>query len=508
MLRIDGDEVLVDLGSADGVHPGDEVRLYRRISVEHPVTHRVIEDRFPLGDEQLEQVAERMAIIVVDTPLDHPPTVGDTVVLLRSTPALETPAPPDSCPVCPSCPVQPVCEMDPQARALLDAFGRTLGQPIEQRIGVWEAYLAANPATPWSSVVSADVESLRAMLRTLRGGAPALTPGTRPRAGHDPPLEACTGDAVELVVAIDAPDMIRLVQMHVRHEDERGYREFDLTRDGDFYFRGTIPAEFVREDGFQYFLVAVTTAGAEVPLGGTPERPIAVPVEERFEAPPVRSDRSNLHTSFEYVDFYVNSFARDYYLKFEADFRYVVGSWFYALRMGFGIFDGSGGPVETTDWTGNDESLPDPEPISYRYGFTELEFRFHELFYLIGRISFGSASAYELGGRAPEALVGGGGRIRIGRPNGTNLELGGGYTEALGYEANVSVNLGLVEDVPLRAHIIVTDMPLNDDLGVRLVAEAGWRPTPWFEFAGLAGYDIRDINHTGLSLGLGLTFLW
>ena len=127
---------------------------------------------------------------------------------------------------------------------------------------------------------------------------------------------------------------------------------------------------------------------------------------------------------------------------------------------------------------------------------------------VIGRISFGSARAYAQGNRAPEALVGGGGRIRIGRPSGTNLELGGGYIEDLGYEANVSVNLGLVDDVPLRAHIIVTDMPVNEALGVRLVAEAGWRATSWFEFVGLVGYDIRDINHTGISLGLGTTFLW
>jgi hypothetical protein len=512
VLRIDGNEVLVDVGLADGVRPGDGVRLYRRISVEHPVTHRVIEDRFPLGEEELAQVAERMSIIVIDRPLDHPPTVGDSVVLLGGGPEpLPEPEPPVVvCQECPACPAAAPCELDPEARALLEAFGRTLGQSLDQRIVVWEQYLAAHRDEPWTRVVAADVESLRAMLRSMRGGAPAPGAPGQPRIGHVPPTQAYVGEPVHIVLAVERPEALRLAQVHVRRRDEHGYRTYDLERDGDFYFRGGIPDEFVRGDGFEYFLVGVGLDGVETPLGGRPDRPIRIVVGERFEAPPERTDRSHLHTSFEYVDFFANAFARDYYLRFETDFRYVLGTWFYGLRMGFGIFDGSGGPVQEVDWSGGGPGA-DPQPISYRYGLTELEFKFHDLFYVIGRISFGSARAYETpDGQtgAPEALVGGGGRIRIGRPTGTNLELGGGYIEELGYEANVSVNLGLVERAPMRGHIIVTDMPVEGDLGVRLVAEAGWSPAAWFEFTGLIGYGIRTINHQGFSLGLGAAFLW
>jgi hypothetical protein len=66
-----------------------------------------------------------------------------------------------------------------------------------------------------------------------------------------------------------------------------------------------------------------------------------------------------------------------------------------------------------------------------------------------------------------------------------------------------------VENVPLRGHIIVTNMPVKEgDLGVRLVAEAGWQPASWFEFTALLGYGIRTINHQGFSTGLSASFLW
>jgi len=518
VLQVSGNELLVDLGADDGIAPGDAVRIYRRIVVEHPISHRSIEDRFPIGEEQLEQVAQRMSIIILDTPFDHAPSVGDTVVLLeRGGPGpattTTTAGGEAQCPVCEAqqCPANAPGTLDPEVAEVLRAFGNTLGQPLEQRITTWEGYLALHPNAPWAPAIAADVESLRALLRTTRGGTPALAAGGRSRIGHMPPQEAFVGEPVEIAFAIDAPDALRLAQVHVRRQGESGYRAFDLERDGDFYLRGIVPPEFVAPDGFEYFIVGVASAGEEVPLGGSPERPIAVPVSERVETPPVRTDRSNLHTSFEYVDFYANQFARDYYLRFEADFRYVLGMWFYGLRMGFGILDGSGGPVKRIDLPSTDPNYLEVQPISYRYGFAELEFRLHELFYVIGRISFGSARAYALADgrtRSPEALVGGGGAVRIGRPSGTNLELGAGYIEDLGWEANVSVNLALVDRVPLRGHIIVTDMPVEEEVGVRLVAEAGYQPASWLEFTVLAGYDIRRIYHQGVSFGLATVFLW
>ncbi|MDI7269461.1 MAG: hypothetical protein QME96_15850, partial [Myxococcota bacterium] len=490
--------------------------IYRRISVEHPVTRRTIEDRFPIGDETLHQVAERMSIVVLDTPLTHAPKIGDAVVLVRSDrPVRYAEAQgPAACPVCPE-PVYPAASacpaVDADHAAVLTAFGSTLGKPLSERVAIWERFLRSNQLSPWAAAVAADVEGLRAMLRESRTGALPGPQSREARVGHKPPTEAYVGEPVGIAVAFDPRDAFRLVQFHGRRVGERAYRTIDMAFDGDQYARLVVPDEFVQVGGFEYHMVAVTPQGVELAIAGNASRPILVTVSERTEEPPAGSGRSQLSTSFEYVDFYYRDLGRDYYLRFETDFRFKIDTWFYALRMGFGIFDGAGGPVDRIDLDWMNPGYREPQPISYRYGFAEIEIRLHDIVYLVSRLSFGSARAYDLGvgfSEAPEALVGALGKIRIGHPDRTNLVLGGGYVEDLGYEAIVSVDLGLLDAVPLRGHIIVTDMPVEADLGVRLVAEGGWRPWSWFEVTAHAGYNIRTINHAGFSLGVGTNFRW
>jgi hypothetical protein len=410
-----------------------------------------------------------------------------------------------------TCPEPPPCVVDRELADLVAAFGRTLGKPPQERIAVLEGYLAGHPASTWGPALRAEIQGFQALLRAGRGEQPAAGGVRSLRIGHVPPAETFLGEPVLIDLAVDPRAAFRLVQFHVRRAGENAYQTFDAVFDGDCYVRMRIPEEFVTPEGFEYFVVGVTGQGAERPFGGSPGSPIRVPVREREETPPVREMRSELNAKAEYVDFYATDLARDWYVRFETDFTYRLGFWFYDLRMGFGVLDGSGGPVSRIDREPDDPLYRDPQPISYRYGYTELEFRLHEIVYLIGRLSVGSARAYSLpDGRseAPEALVGGLGKIRIGRPDGTNLVLGGGYIEDLGYEALVSVNLGILDDFPMRGHVIVTDMPVEEDLGVRLLAEFGWKATDWLEVDALLGYGIRTIHHAGFSAGLGTSFRW
>jgi hypothetical protein len=525
VLRIDGQEVLVDIGARDGVSAGDEVVIYRRIRVQHPVTGRNLEDRFPIGEVALTQVADRLSIVVLARPLAHPPSPGDVVVRRLPEPPAPTAAvpagggvaadDPASCPACEpaDCPAPdpapcPSLE-EPQRRVLL-ALDRTLGRPVDLRIAVWEGFLASNPDSPYRAAVVSEVENLRNLLRASRT-AEDVARAEASRVGHAPPEQGFVGEPLDVVLALPRDDGFALLQIHLRRIGESAYRSFDLAREGDMYARIRIPEEYVAEDGFEYHLTGVTTGGVERSLGGRGDRPLRVEVAPRTETPPPVAGRSSLHTSTEYVDFYVTDAGRDWYVRFEADFRYRIGTWFEALRIGFGVFEGNSGPVSRIDLAADDPHYLAPQPISYRYGLVETEFRIHELFYVLAQISFGSARPYVLAdGRseAPEALIGGQAKVRIGRPQGTHLILGGGYIEDLGYEVLATVNISVLDDVPLRGHVIVTDMPVQEDLGVRLVAEAGWRPLPWFEFTGLIGYGIRTIRHAGLSAGLALSFLW
>ena len=49
ILQIDGDDIVIDLGRAR-VSESQSLTVYRAIDVRHPITHRVLRDRFAIGN--------------------------------------------------------------------------------------------------------------------------------------------------------------------------------------------------------------------------------------------------------------------------------------------------------------------------------------------------------------------------------------------------------------------------------------------------------------------------
>ena len=60
----------------------------------------------------------------------------------------------------------------------------------------------------------------------------------------------------------------------------------------------------------------------------------------------------------------------------------------------------------------------------------------------------------------------------------------------------------------MSAEVVVTNEPIGEDLGVRLIYTVGRSITPWLDVSGRVSYQLRDINHSGLGFGLGTTFHW
>ena len=60
----------------------------------------------------------------------------------------------------------------------------------------------------------------------------------------------------------------------------------------------------------------------------------------------------------------------------------------------------------------------------------------------------------------------------------------------------------------MAASVIVTNEPVNEDYGVRFVYQVGRSLTSWLDLSLRAGYQLRDINHTGFGLGLATNFHW
>ncbi len=81
IVKVDGGEVFVDIGRADGLAAGDTLEVFRRIEIKHPVTRRVLIDRFPTGTVTVAEAGHLLSIIDTFDDLDPPPQVGDHVVI-------------------------------------------------------------------------------------------------------------------------------------------------------------------------------------------------------------------------------------------------------------------------------------------------------------------------------------------------------------------------------------------------------------------------------------------
>lgn len=97
VVKVDGDEVVIDIGRAAGLPAGEPVHLFRRMVVQHPISGATIEDRFPIGAVTPAQVGELLSIVRDVGGLERPPVPGDYAVFRPPPPppppVAATPAP-------------------------------------------------------------------------------------------------------------------------------------------------------------------------------------------------------------------------------------------------------------------------------------------------------------------------------------------------------------------------------------------------------------------------------
>ena len=115
-------------------------------------------------------------------------------------------------------------------------------------------------------------------------------------------------------------------------------------------------------------------------------------------------------------------------------------------------------------------------------------------------------------GLAGQSRAGAGGgaelKLRIGSELGTNLVIGGAIISDFGALAQLKLEWNVIRSWPMSVTVVATNQPVQTDLGVRLIYQVGWRFKHWFAPIARIGYDVRNINHGGLSLGLGVVMGW
>jgi hypothetical protein len=559
VLRVDKSDVYVNVGVDDGVGVGSVLTLLHVVKATHPVTKKAIRDLFPIGDLRVVNVGRRVSVARAADGLLPRVAVGDEVELQGEPRTLIDPwetrsrvAGNGGGAAAGELGMRSERERKAGERArkvaearvaaetaARDAWQTTLGKPPADRIAVWKEYLAAHPGSRYVSAVEAEIASLREQMETHRTPSASVEEYARVRdeleelVGIDDdvlpdgpllallPRRVYEGAPFDLAFLVLPRGSVGDAWVYYRSRGDATYQRAQLRPDGDGYLRQRIPGAMVSPPYVEYFVEIVRGDKATAqPVIGSAEMPQRITVDVSVEVPPPDVEgRSRVTLFVDYVDFDGAGRAFDQYLHAEIDFMYRFRRPIHSLRLGFGAIGGKGGPKDVID--------ADPEgclevagdPASYRcrrvnlhYGYLELEHRVNDVVSFMVRPLAGSAWRDP---RREEGLdreffsaVGLRTRLRLGHETGTNLVLGVQLIEQLGSSLEGVFTWDVVPHFPIVLSAIVTDQPVPEDFGVRLVADVGWRGPSWVVPSLRLSYQARDLDHAGYGGGLALNFDW
>ena len=500
-------ELIIDLGRHHGLPDEAWLAIYRRVVVEHPVSRARIEDRFPIGQVQVSQRGLYLSIAQDTSRLGRAAAVSDFVVfdsgLNRPLPFASA----ESAPPGVSIPVDEAAARisGAQESGLDQLFQASLGRPLPERIQLFEAYLRSHPKSPYNARLLEEVAFLQRLSRQPGEARGRCTPAGKPprwRLGFNPPQQVETGASMEMAIALSKPELVEQVRLLARHRGQPGFRTLVMEPDGDHAYRVPLPREMLARTGrIQYFLEAARKDGKLSSLVANAEQPRCFAVEPAPRRVEQRVGRSRAALVVEHADFYRQGDAADELQVFELSFRYRVETWVLdALRVGVGNIDGEGGRIDDV------EAGKPSRSLSLSYGFAELELGPWTWFGINARFLGGNHHGTERG--VSTGVFGLETRLRIGRGEATRLVLGLASVQDLGNQAFTDIHIEVFPRFPIRAGATVTNLPVDEDLGVRISVEPGWRARDWLAISLVTGINARTINHFGFTLGGGLSLDW
>jgi hypothetical protein len=549
VLAVERDAIFVELGARDGVGAGTELELLHAVTVRDPRSGQVLRDHFALGTLEVVKSGERISMARAEPELAARVIAGDRVRVISPRRRFEDPwarqvAASQTREAQPS--AAPRRDTADATELVRRAWLDTLGKAPERRIERWLEVLRGDPHGPYRTAIQAEIASLKAQIaqrdEALALGAKVEHRGPRIAALAAAVLEtterevviggplaamrlsgALPGRPIELAFLVLEPAEVARAQLFARRSGEPGFSRIALVADGDAYLRGVIPDG---EGDVEWYVEVVGQGGATAPALGSRERPERIAIERVVAEAPISQGRSHVDLHVDYVDFDGKlGGGFDQYTQAEADFSYRFGGPIHVVRLGFGTLSGTGGPKDVIDGdpagacrdaTGTFRC----RAVDFSYVYTELELRLREHVAIMlrpqaGRLATDSMTSETRRCRGRdvagcEFLTGLGvrARLRLGTETGTHLVLGAGFTEQIGTLLEAAYHWLPVGAVPVRLTVQVTDMPVPEDFGVRLIGDIGWRATSWFYPSLRLSYQARDLDHAGVSGGPALNFDW
>jgi hypothetical protein len=517
VVKLDAGDVLVDIGAKKGAVDGDVLELWRPITVKHPVTGKMLTDRFVIGSIKLTQVGAVMSLGKPQGTLLRPVEPGDIVFLPQpvkvaapvATPKTGAPTSASTTPP-PAKTWEDGANGDPEAVALSALFDGLAGQPVEVRIERYEAWAHAHPSSRFTPTLVEEAQHLRALLAGGNADGAADQPVARSFA---PPKEVLAGSSFTLAVEIAGPVVGAVLQLRLANEP--AFTPMPMKSTGPGYYSVTVPKERVAGATLSYFIEVVTANGATVPVVASSTKPNEIQVVAAPAVAPLKTYDSTFSLWTDYAD-YNRLRGNDYAWQTEGYFGMRLGDLgVRAVRSGFGVYKGQGGAVEDLDL----KTPPlKPRTVGLSYGYIEGEFGITATFGLIARAVVGLGE---------EGVTGGGQAfIRLGNDKKTNFMIGGEFLGGVGVRGITQVELNMFPRFPILLRSEVTNQPAGtkpgygrvqelagqsvavSDLGVRAIVQAGYRVTPNLTFFLRGSYQGRTINHAGPGAGAGMTFSW
>ncbi|HEY5946362.1 MAG TPA: hypothetical protein VIV40_12755 [Kofleriaceae bacterium] len=498
IVKIEAQEIYLNVGVDRGVNGGATVRLKRPISLRHPVTRAQIQDWIPIGSASVTQAGAVLSRAVVGE-LVGELKVGDVAEVLVDRPdraptqtAQQTAQPGGAPPV------------DQATAEVLGVFAAQAGQPLDARIASWERYLSTRGNSPYADAIKRDLDQLHTLRDELQPHNAKQSSETLLTLRHDPPKVAPAGSPIPVVFVLDQPERVASAYLHYRVRGNRTYRSVLLVREHDIYLRGAVPAEVVTTAGVDYFVEASTAQGQSGLALGTPLEPVAVTVTkpsliDTFGSAP---GRSSVKLAIDYLDFArleTRSGDRtDYMVTANVDFTYRLNSAVESLGVGYGVYSGKGGSANM-EWT--DASLIPKSGFHYGYADIEIGGRTEGV-----HVSGGGALIAGVG--RDGFGMGGEGRFRVGDRDGTNLALIARTVSEVGFLSDIKFTAKPAQSFLIGVSVGATDQPNKGDVGVKLGTELEVLAIKNVSLLLRGSWQGRNTMHGGLGAGGGLGFYW
>jgi hypothetical protein len=518
VLGVEEDDIIVDLASKDGISAGDDVELWRPLRLIHPVTRRVVIDRYRIGTVRLSQVQSSISLGRIEGKGLRDPRVGDVVIARRSASAAplvlqETlGAPSDLLPQsAPNGAVAPAVPSDPEAAAVSTLFDGLRGASLVARIRSYERYAERHPGGRFSRTLAEEAAALRELV------------GVRQREAQDVPAmrnfapPAATVDQTPLTITVELSGRPEGAILQARNAGEVAYRPMPMTSAGAGYYTATLPSDRVVPSQLQYFVEAVRPSGESVPVVGTADAPLNITVHPVPHATPALHHETSVQILTDYASYnlkpgvrWLESNDRAWQTEGTFGMRFDdVGV--RALRSGFGVYRGLGGSVHDLD-----ELHLDPRSVGLTYGYLEGEFGIKPTVSLLARAVLGLEDTGVSGG--------GGFGIRLGSDKTTNLLLEGEVLGGIGVRGIIQFQISPRGRFPMAIRSEVTNQPAGSttsslatsvrtstedgDIGVRGIFQVGYRIFDPLVVSLRASYQGRTISHAGPGGGAAVEYQW